>query len=83
MAWSWGLPIADNLNSAEGHYYQAPFARNVVIDEQAIDANARRLVKEVRWRTRAQRTFTAAGNFPGGNQQKVVVARGTRRESNC
>jgi general nucleoside transport system ATP-binding protein len=64
-------PIADNLVLET--YYQAPFAHGVVIDEQAIDANARRLVKE--FDVRAPSTLTAAGKLSGGNQQKVVVAR--------
>jgi simple sugar transport system ATP-binding protein len=64
-------PIADNLVLST--YYRDPFAHGIVIDEEAIDQNARRLVKEFDVRTPS--TLTPAASLSGGNQQKVVVAR--------
>jgi general nucleoside transport system ATP-binding protein len=64
-------PIADNLVLST--YYQPPFAHGIVIDAEAIDENAQRLVKEFDVRTPS--TLTPASSLSGGNQQKVVVAR--------
>ncbi len=64
-------PIADNMVLST--YYQAPFARGIIIDEAAIQENAQRLIKEFDVRTPS--TLTPAASLSGGNQQKVVVAR--------
>lgn len=64
-------PIADNMVLST--YNQAPFAKGVVINEQAITQNARRLVKEFDVRTSSEQAL--ASTLSGGNQQKVVVAR--------
>jgi ABC-type uncharacterized transport system ATPase subunit len=64
-------PIADNLVLAS--YYHPPFAHGIVINAEAIDQNAQRLVKEFDVRTPS--TLTPAALLSGGNQQKVVVAR--------
>jgi simple sugar transport system ATP-binding protein len=64
-------PIADNLVLST--YYQEPFAHGVLVNEQAIQSNAERLVEEFDVRTPS--AMTSAGSLSGGNQQKVVVAR--------
>ena len=50
-----------------------PYAKGVVIDEDAIEARAEKLVKEFDVRTPSARAL--ASTLSGGNQQKVVVAR--------
>jgi ABC-type uncharacterized transport system ATPase subunit len=64
-------PLDDNLVLCT--YYQNPFARRYVRQEEAIDRNAERLVQEFDIRTPGIHTF--AGNLSGGNQQKTIVAR--------
>jgi general nucleoside transport system ATP-binding protein len=64
-------PIADNMVLST--YYHEPFAHGVVIDEEAIDENADKLVKDFDVRTASAQA--AASTLSGGNQQKVVVAR--------
>jgi ABC-type uncharacterized transport system ATPase subunit len=64
-------PIADNLVLST--YYHQPFANGIMINAEAIDQNAQRLVKEFDVRTPS--TLTPAASLSGGNQQKVVVAR--------
>jgi ABC-type uncharacterized transport system ATPase subunit len=64
-------PLADNFVLST--YYQPPFAHGIVIDAEAIDANAQKLVKEFDVRTPS--TMTPASSLSGGNQQKVVVGR--------
>ena len=63
--------IADNMVLAD--YYQPRFSRGIVIQQNQVDANARKLVKEFDVRTPS--AFTSAGKLSGGNQQKVIVAR--------
>jgi ABC-type uncharacterized transport system ATPase subunit len=64
-------PVADNLVLST--YYHPPFAHGIVIDDEEIDVNARRLINEFDVRTPSP--MTIAGSLSGGNQQKVVVAR--------
>ncbi|MCS7055365.1 MAG: ABC transporter ATP-binding protein [Thermoflexales bacterium] len=64
-------PVADNIALQE--YYKPPFAKGVVIDEQAIQKEAARLVQQFDVRTPSVQTPAAA--LSGGNQQKVIVAR--------
>jgi general nucleoside transport system ATP-binding protein len=64
-------PIADNMVLSS--YYRPPFAKGVVIDDDAIERNAERLVKEFDVRTPSADNL--ASTLSGGNQQKVVVAR--------
>jgi simple sugar transport system ATP-binding protein len=64
-------PCEDNLVLST--YFHPPFARGIVIDDDKIDENARRLIKEFDVRTPSP--MTPAGSLSGGNQQKVVVAR--------
>jgi general nucleoside transport system ATP-binding protein len=64
-------PISDN--TVLSTYYKPPFANGIVIDDEKIDNNARKLVREYDVRTPG--IEVAAGKLSGGNQQKVVVAR--------
>jgi simple sugar transport system ATP-binding protein len=63
--------IADNMVLAD--YYQPRFSKGIVIQQNQVDANARKLIKDFDVRTPSP--FTAAGKLSGGNQQKVIVAR--------
>jgi len=64
-------PVDDNLVLCT--YYQIPFARNFLIDDEAIDRNAEALVKEFDIRTPT--IHTIASSLSGGNQQRTIVAR--------
>jgi simple sugar transport system ATP-binding protein len=63
--------IADNLVLSS--YYRRPFARGIIVDDDAIEANADRLVKEYDVRTPS--AFVPVSNLSGGNKQKVIIAR--------
>ena len=65
------FPVADNM--ILNMYYQAPFAKGVVMDENAILENAEVEIKAFDVRTPGP--LTPAGKLSGGNQQKVIVAR--------
>ena len=64
-------PVCDNLILCT--YYQPPFARGVVMDEDRIVENAKMRVQEFDVRTPS--VFLSAESLSGGNQQKVIVAR--------
>jgi simple sugar transport system ATP-binding protein len=66
-----GYTIADNL--ILNTYYLPPFAHGLSRDEQAINTNAARLIKEYDVRTPSP--FVRVDNLSGGNKQKVVIAR--------
>ncbi len=63
--------IADNMVLCD--YYQPRFSKGVIIQQDQVDANARKLIEAYDVRTPS--AFTAAGKLSGGNQQKVIVAR--------
>ncbi len=65
------FPVTDNLVLCT--YYAPPFARNGVLNHEAIDENGRRLVREFDVRTPSP--YIPASKLSGGNQQKVIVAR--------
>ena len=65
------FPVADNLILCT--YYQPPFAYNYVIQNNAVDEYARRLVEEFDVRTPSP--YLPTSKLSGGNQQKVIVAR--------
>ncbi len=71
-------PIADNLVLCT--YYKPPFANGIVMNREAIDEQAGRLIKEFDIRTPS--AYTPAGTLSGGNQQKVIVARELSRPYN-
>jgi ABC-type uncharacterized transport system ATPase subunit len=64
-------PVCDNLILC--NYYQPPFARGVVMDEEKIVENAEARVQEFDVRTPS--VYLPAESLSGGNQQKVIVAR--------
>lgn len=66
-----GYSVADNMALCD--YYQPRFAKGIVIQQNQVDANANKLIKEYDVRTPS--AFVSAGKLSGGNQQKVIVAR--------
>lgn len=64
-------PVAENL--VLNTYYLPPYASGSMMHENAILANAEKLVGEFDIRTPA--VTTLASTLSGGNQQKVIVAR--------
>jgi general nucleoside transport system ATP-binding protein len=64
-------PVADNLVLCS--YFQPPFARGLVMNDAAIEQNAKQLVAQYDIRTPS--VYTLGQALSGGNQQKVVVAR--------
>lgn len=65
------FPVADNL--ILNTYYQPPFARGAVLQQDAIVDSAKTLIQQFDIRTPGP--ATPAGSLSGGNQQKVIVAR--------
>lgn len=65
-------------NSVLELYYQAPFARGIVRDDEAITSHAKDLVKAFDVRTPG--VHVPASSLSGGNQQKLIVAREFSRE---
>lgn len=63
--------VADNMVLCS--YYLPPFARGVVLQQAAVDANARKLIEEYDVRTPSP--YVPTSTLSGGNQQKVIVAR--------
>jgi len=66
-----GYSVADNMALCD--YYHPPFAKGMVIQQTAVDANARKLIQDYDVRTPSP--YVGAGKLSGGNQQKVIVAR--------
>lgn len=64
-------PVADNL--VLQNYYQAPYAKGVVLAREAILDTATQLIEDFDIRTPSALTETRS--LSGGNQQKVIVAR--------
>ncbi len=64
-------PITDNL--ILNTYYQNPFAKNVLVQEDAILKNADEIIKNFDIRTPS--SLIPVGTLSGGNQQKVIVGR--------
>ena len=63
--------VADNMVLCD--YYQPRFSKGVVIQQNQVDSNARKLIKEYDVRTPSP--YVSASKLSGGNQQKVIVAR--------
>jgi simple sugar transport system ATP-binding protein len=70
--------VADNLVLCD--YYQPRFSKGAVIQQNLVDVNARKLIKEFDVRTPSP--YVAASKLSGGNQQKVIVARELSRPVN-
>lgn len=71
-----GETVADNLVLCT--YYRPPFAKWIVLQQDAIDANARKRIQEFDVRTPSP--YVLASKLSGGNQQKVIVARELSRD---
>ncbi|MBA3468276.1 MAG: ABC transporter ATP-binding protein [Herpetosiphonaceae bacterium] len=69
--------ITDNMVLSS--YYKPPFASGLTMNEQAIRANAEKLIKTFDVRTPS--ADTRAGSLSGGNQQKIIVAREFTRDN--
>jgi len=65
------IPVQDNL--VLNTYYQAPFAKGVIMQPDKILQNADKLIQDFDIRTPGAET--AVSGLSGGNQQKVIVAR--------
>lgn len=65
------FPVADNL--VLNTYYQPPFAKGIVLQQEVILEKTAQLIKAFDIRTPSP--LTLAGALSGGNQQKVIVAR--------
>lgn len=65
------FPVADNL--ILNMYYQPPFAKGVILNEQEIMTSAVTQIEGFDIRTPGPQT--PVGSLSGGNQQKVIVAR--------
>jgi simple sugar transport system ATP-binding protein len=65
------FPVEDNIVLNE--YYRPPFARGIILNQDAIEKAAQERVKEYDVRTPS--IFVPARNLSGGNQQKVIIAR--------
>lgn len=68
--------VADNMVLC--NYYLPPFARGMALQQDAVDANARKLIGEYDVRTPSP--FIPTSKLSGGNQQKVIVARELSRD---
>ena len=71
-----GYTVADNMVLC--NYYRPPFAKGIVLQQDAVDANARKLIEEYDVRTPSP--FVPTSKLSGGNQQKVIVARELSRD---
>ncbi len=63
--------VADNMVLC--NYYLKPFASGPVIQQDKVDENARKLIKDFDVRTPSP--YVPTSKLSGGNQQKVIVAR--------
>jgi len=71
-----GYTVADNMVLC--NYYLPPFAKGMVLQQEAVDANARKLIEDFDVRTPSP--FVPTSKLSGGNQQKVIVARELSRD---
>ncbi len=65
------FPVMKNL--VLNSYDDAPFARGILVDDEAIAAHAQHLVET--YDVRPPTIYNTIGGLSGGNQQKVIVAR--------
>jgi len=70
------FPLSDNLVLTR--YHRPPYARGVLRNQSAIDANARERIREYDVRTPSAEVVCQT--LSGGNQQKLIVAREFSRE---
>ncbi|MEI2608779.1 MAG: ABC transporter ATP-binding protein [Candidatus Promineifilaceae bacterium] len=64
-------PISDNM--VLNRYYQPPYARGLVMNQEKIVADGQKLVDQ--YDVRTPNVLTPASSLSGGNKQKVIVAR--------
>lgn len=69
-------PLTDNMILCS--YYKHPFVTGLTRNDDAIEANAKKLIEEFDVRTPSP--FLPASDLSGGNQQKVIVARELSRD---
>jgi general nucleoside transport system ATP-binding protein len=69
-------PVADNLVLCT--YYLPPYGVKGVMQNKAVDANARELI--TRFDIRTPSPYVMVSKLSGGNQQKVIVARELSRD---
>ncbi len=65
------FPIHDNIVLCT--YYQKPFSKGVVLQQNIIEENAEKL--SAQYDVRTPNIYVAASTLSGGNQQKVIIAR--------
>lgn len=65
------FPVMNNLVLCT--YGHEPFAKGILVDDEAIQSNAETLIEQYDIRTPSP--FAHIGGLSGGNQQKVIVAR--------
>ena len=63
--------VADNM--VLNRYYEPPYARGLLMDQDKINADGQKLVTQ--YDVRTPTVFTPASSLSGGNKQKVIVAR--------
>ncbi len=75
-----GLVLSDTIvdNMVLCNYYRPPFAKGMVLQQEAMDAYARKLIQDFDVRTPSP--FVPTSKLSGGNQQKVIVARELSRD---
>jgi simple sugar transport system ATP-binding protein len=65
------FPLHDNLVLC--NYYLPPFAKGISLQQEIINSNGEKLIKQFDIRT--PNVFVNASTLSGGNQQKVIMAR--------
>jgi len=70
------FPVYDNL--IMNSYYDEPFSKGLLLQEEVIQSHAEKRVKE--YDIRPPDIQLATSSLSGGNQQKVIVAREVSRE---
>lgn len=65
------FPIGDNIVLQT--YYQQPYSKRGILNDQAIYKHANKLIKEFDVRTASE--YALARSLSGGNQQKAIIAR--------
>jgi ABC-type uncharacterized transport system ATPase subunit len=71
------LTVAQNL--VLNTYYRAPYSRNLIMNDKAIEKMAERAVKDFNIKTHS--VHSPVSSLSGGNQRKVTIAREIQRNS--
>ena len=67
------MPFQVMFNMVLNTYHKSPFSNGILVNEDAIAAEAEHLVQE--YDVRPPHIHTHIGGLSGGNQQKVIIAR--------